>query len=100
MTKKYSGHKTGHLNKCILYIQIPYTFIYPMFVFVFSGHWVYYGYGMVCMYNQDYRTVGGFNKNIQGWGGEDVDLYIKHTKSNLNVSTANIYRHIISNLNH
>ena len=41
---------------------------------------------MACMYNEDYKRVGGFNLNIKGWGGEDVDLYIKHVKSDLQVS--------------
>ncbi|XP_070565711.1 chondroitin sulfate synthase 1-like [Ptychodera flava] len=40
-----------------------------------NGFWIHYGYGMVCMYYEEYRTVGGFNVKIRGWGGEDVDLY-------------------------
>lgn len=53
---------------------------------ILPGHWVYYGFGMACMYSMDYRVVGGFNLNRQGWGGEDVELYDKHVNSNLNVS--------------
>jgi chondroitin sulfate synthase len=51
----------------------------------YTGYWVYYGYGMACMYNEDYRRVGGFDLSIRGWGGEDVDLYTKHVKSDLKV---------------
>lgn len=54
----------------------------------YTGHWVHYGFGMACMFNVDYRSVGGFNLDIKGWGGEDVDLYIKHVKSNLKVFRA------------
>ena len=51
----------------------------------FTGHWRNYGFGMACMYNIDYHSVGGFNTNIVGWGGEDVDLYKKHVRSPLQV---------------
>ncbi|CAK9296181.1 unnamed protein product [Gordionus sp. m RMFG-2023] len=51
----------------------------------YTGHWVTYGFGLVCLYKQDYLSVGGFNLNITGWGAEDVDLYEKHVKSDLKV---------------
>ncbi|XP_019630466.1 PREDICTED: chondroitin sulfate synthase 3-like [Branchiostoma belcheri] len=54
----------------------------------YNGFWMYYGYGMACMYNQDYRSVGGFNLDIRGWGGEDVELYERHVKSDLQVFRA------------
>ena len=38
------------------------------------GHWFRHSFGMVCVYNSDYRSIGGFDLNIHGWGGEDVDL--------------------------
>ena len=50
-----------------------------------SGHWVHYGFGMACMYALDYRNVGGFTLGRAGWGGEDVDLYVKHVRSKLQV---------------
>ncbi len=40
---------------------------------------------MACMYAQDYKSAGGFQLDIKGWGGEDVDLYKKHVKSPLQV---------------
>ncbi|XP_066301800.1 chondroitin sulfate synthase 1-like [Branchiostoma lanceolatum] len=54
----------------------------------YNGFWMYYGYGMACMFNQDYRSVGGFNLDIRGWGGEDVELYERHVKSDLQVFRA------------
>ena len=47
---------------------------------------MYYGFGMACMFNMDYSSVGGFDLGISGWGGEDVDLYEKHVKSDLQVT--------------
>ena len=57
---------------------------YPIWLF-YTGHWVYYGYGMVCLYKADYMAVGGFDLHIKGWGGEDVDLYKKVIKHGLRV---------------
>ena len=48
-----------------------------------SGHWAHYSYGMVCIYASDYRHVGGFNLNMQGWGEEDVDLFNRVVNHNL-----------------
>ncbi len=42
----------------------------------------------MCVYNSDYRMIGGYDQDFKGWGGEDVDLYNKHVKSNLKVSTS------------
>ena len=39
------------------------------------GHWASYSYGMLCLYRSDYERSGGFNENITGWGGEDVQLF-------------------------
>lgn len=50
-----------------------------------QGHWVNYGYGMLCIYKSDYDSVGGLNTKMLGWGGEDVDLYEKVLKSKLEV---------------
>ena len=40
---------------------------------------------MMCVYNSDYRGIGGYDLDTKGWGGEDVDLYIRHVKSSLKV---------------
>ncbi len=39
-----------------------------------NGHWAHYSYGMVCIYTSDYRKSGGFDRNMRGWGEEDVDF--------------------------
>lgn len=48
--------------------------------------WLHYGFGMACTFNRDYHTVGSFREDLEGWGGEDVDLYEKYVKSNIRVS--------------
>nr|XP_006814085.1 PREDICTED: chondroitin sulfate synthase 1-like [Saccoglossus kowalevskii] len=52
-----------------------------------NGFWIHYGYGMVCLHNQDYRAVGGFDLSIRGWGGEDTDLYERHIKLTKNFNS-------------
>ncbi|XP_031827747.1 chondroitin sulfate synthase isoform X1 [Nomia melanderi] len=53
-----------------------------------SGYWRQFGFGIVSLYKQDYRTVGGFDLSIQGWGKEDVDFFEKVVKSNLRIFRA------------
>ena len=50
-----------------------------------KGYWIYFGYGMVSLYNSDLRRAGGYNLDIVGWGIEDVDLHIKFVNSNLTI---------------
>ena len=45
-----------------------------------TGHWVFYGFGMVCLYKSDYDAVGGYDLSIRGWGGEDVALFDSHVR--------------------
>lgn len=63
----------------------------PLFGYDISrkhGHWCTYGYGMVCMYKSDYDDVGGYNVNIEGWGGEDIQLVDNVIKSGYEVLRA------------
>ncbi|CAH1789144.1 unnamed protein product [Owenia fusiformis] len=60
----------------------------PMAINKYTGHWVDYGYGMMCLYRQDYSAVQGYDLGIKGWGGEDVDIFTKHVKSKLKVIRA------------
>jgi len=46
-----------------------------------NGHWATYSFGMLCLYKSDYLASGGFDLDIEGWGGEDVDLFLKVLKS-------------------
>ena len=52
------------------------------------GHWASYSYGMVCIYKSDYVAVGGMNRDIVGWGEEDVDFYQRVLGKSLEVVRA------------
>ena len=55
------------------------------------GHWATYSYGMLCIYKSDYTAVGGFDTSIVGWGGEDVELFLKILRHKLEVLKAPDY---------
>ena len=40
-----------------------------------TGLWRESGFGMACMHASDFWSVGGFAKNLKGWGLEDVLLF-------------------------
>lgn len=52
------------------------------------GHWAYYSFGMLCIYQSDYTGVGGMNTNIKGWGEEDVKFFEKVIRKKLDVLRA------------
>ena len=53
-----------------------------------TGYWRTFGYGIVSIYKSDLANIGGFDKNIVGWGKEDVDLFEKSVASNLTIFRA------------
>ena len=42
-----------------------------------NGYWRNYGFGLLCVYKNDFTKSGGFDTSIQGWGMEDVNLVDK-----------------------
>ena len=52
-----------------------------------KGYWRYTGYGMVCLYKQDFKSINGFDVfNLKTtWGGEDIYLFRKFINSKINV---------------
>ena len=46
-----------------------------------TGFWIHYGFGMICLYKSDFDAVGKFPE-IAGWGGEDVGIYRNFIKNN------------------
>ncbi|XP_077988401.1 chondroitin sulfate synthase 1-like [Glandiceps talaboti] len=44
-----------------------------------------FSFGMLCAYHSDVKAAGGFDLAIQGWGGEDVDLFDKFVKHGFTV---------------
>ena len=53
------------------------------------GFWRDFGFGIACVYKLDFLRAGGFNLAIEGWGREDVDLYLSLLKSDLDVFRSN-----------
>jgi chondroitin sulfate synthase len=51
-----------------------------------SGYWRQFGYGIVSVYKSDFKSVGGFDTGIRGWGKEDVDLFDKFVSVAANFS--------------
>lgn len=50
-----------------------------------SGFWRQFGFGIVSIYKSDYKSVGGLNTSITGWGMEDVNFYDNIIKSQFKI---------------
>ena len=49
------------------------------------GFWRTFGFGMVCIYRSDFTLHKGFDSQINGWGLEDVQLYHKLLRTNIEI---------------
>jgi chondroitin sulfate N-acetylgalactosaminyltransferase 1/2 len=54
----------------------------------YNGFWRDFGFGMTCVYKNDFVATKGFDTSIHGWGTEDLKLYRKFLKTNLAVIRA------------
>lgn len=54
------------------------------------GTWRTSGFGMSCLYQQDFESIGGFGDYVEKsvWGGEDLYLIRKFLKSKLRIFRA------------
>lgn len=52
-----------------------------------TGYWRSAGFGMACLHKSDFNSIKGFGDYIRvnGWGGEDLYLYRKFLKTNLEI---------------
>ena len=55
-----------------------------------TGFWRDTGFGMVCLYKEDFKKIGGFDEYTKQnyWGGEDLHLYRKFLKTKLSTFRA------------
>ncbi|KAF0303273.1 Chondroitin sulfate N-acetylgalactosaminyltransferase 1 [Amphibalanus amphitrite] len=49
------------------------------------GAWTTFGFGMSCQYRSDFQRLSGQFLNITGWGLEDVKLYQRFQKSDVEI---------------
>ncbi|XP_076812563.1 chondroitin sulfate synthase 1-like [Clavelina lepadiformis] len=49
------------------------------------GFWRDFGFGIACMYKLDFLKAGGFDLTIEGWGEEDIRMYLSLLRYGLDV---------------
>lgn len=49
------------------------------------GFWRDFGFGIACMHKADFIKTGGFDLSIEGWGEEDIRLFLSLLKSGMDV---------------
>eukprot|EP00794_Sanderia_malayensis_P013723 gene13723-15154_t len=93
------------LHRCRMYTEAQKKVYYPILFSMYNpkligtvqsekeinsetGTWRPLGFGMACMHRLDYNAVGGFNLSIEGWGGEDNDLFTRFLKSRIKIIRA------------
>lgn len=75
-------------NPIIVYDGRPPDVERQMYIGKNNGFWRDFGFGMTCMYRNDFVATKGFDTTIQGWGMEDVKLYRKFLLTDLAVIRA------------
>ncbi|XP_028392917.1 chondroitin sulfate N-acetylgalactosaminyltransferase 1-like [Dendronephthya gigantea] len=59
-----------------------------LYVGKYNGFWRDFGFGMTCVYKNDFVATRGFDTTIHGWGMEDIKLYRKFLRTKLAVIRA------------
>jgi chondroitin sulfate N-acetylgalactosaminyltransferase 1/2 len=75
-------------NSEIVYNGKPPEISRQLHVGKFNGFWRDFGFGMTCIYKNDFVQTKGFDTSIHGWGTEDIKLYRKILKTDLAVIRA------------
>lgn len=60
----------------------------PLTLSTERGFWRDFGFGITCLYKSDFLATGGFDLTIEGWGEEDIRLFLSLIKSGLDVFRA------------
>lgn len=75
-------------NPDIVYNGNPPEMSHQLRIEKYKGFWRDFGFGMTCVYKNDFVETKGFDMTIQGWGTEDRKLYSKFLRTNLAVIRA------------
>lgn len=75
-------------NPDVVYNGAPPSIEKQFYVGKNNGFWRDFGFGMTCVYRNDFISTRGFDTTIQGWGTEDLKLYRKFLRTDLAVIRA------------
>ena len=75
-------------NPEVVYNGKPPEIHQQLYVGKYNGFWRDFGFGMTCVYKNDFVETKGFDTSIHGWGTEDLKLYRKFLQTNLAVIRA------------
>lgn len=75
-------------NPEVVYNGRPPEIYQQLYIGKDNGFWRDFGFGMTCVYKNDFVETKGFDTSIHGWGTEDLKLYRKFLQTNLAVVRA------------